>query len=72
MSAVTEVTELLGFELNEAEKSLVGYGETRGRRLERERMFALLDNELEMCTCEEPLVHLRKRLEMIRIQGGQK
>lgn len=36
---------------------------------ERDRFIALLDNELDQCTCEDPLRHLRERVLMIAVKG---
>ncbi len=36
---------------------------------ERDRFIALLDNELNQCTCEDPLRHLRERVLMIAVKG---
>lgn len=54
--------------IEEAEKQ----GFELGVRHAEERIIKLLDNELEQCTCEEPMQHFRKRLEMIGIKGKQK
>jgi hypothetical protein len=35
-------------------------------------VLSLLDNELEMCTCETPLQHVRERIERIVIKGEKK
>lgn len=43
---MTELTHLLGCELTPVEKSLIGFGESRGSRLERERIIKLLEDRL--------------------------
>jgi hypothetical protein len=47
---VTELTHLLGCELTPVEKSLIGYGESRGMRAERERIIKLLEHNNKLCT----------------------
>ena len=43
---MTELTHLLGCELTPVEKSLIGYGESRGMRAEQERIIKLLEPEV--------------------------
>lgn len=43
---MTELTHLLGCELTPVEKSLIGYGESRGMRAEQERIIKLLEEHL--------------------------
>lgn len=40
-----------------------------GAKSERTRILSLLENEIEVCTCEEPLQHLQRRIRSIKIKG---
>ena len=40
---MTELTHLLGCELTPVEKSLIGYGESRGMRAEQERIIEIIE-----------------------------
>ena len=46
---MTELTHLLGCELTPVEKSLIGYGESRGMRAEQERIIKLLEDDGAIC-----------------------
>lgn len=65
---MTELTHLLGFELTDSEKSLISFGESRGRRMERQSILNLIENEMKDCTCEDVLTHLAERIQMIKIK----
>lgn len=39
------------------------------KKIEQERLLALLDNELDQCTCDDKLTHLRERYARIGVKG---